>query len=229
MAKQKRDRRTDPNAPIWAQRINELLMNERYDEHVSRVEGSLGNAQVRSQAELAEFVGVSEATVSGWTNGKVRNGRKEWPAPSARDVARIARFFGVSSDYILGLNDVWGSYYDQPHCVSVCGYLGLSRAALLSIEQIKGLRDSSGLPSPEVSFENTLSRRLPIDTLNELLSDRDLVLLLHDYITSEVVCEAQDFALNDTKADSRLLHIVSELMWMRRRFIKTRPIPPDKA
>lgn len=229
MAKQKRFRETDPDAPIWAERINELLMNERYGAYVSDLSDEPISVPQRTQAELAAAIGVSESTVSGWVNGKVRNGRKEWPVPSASDLGRVARFFGVSTDYLLGLHDVWGSFYDMPHRVSTCAYLGLSRNALSSIEEIKGIRDMAGHRATVETFENTRTRKLPIDTLNMLLCERDFILLIHEYVTSEVVCEAEDFALNDTKADAALLHIISELMWMRKRHIKTRPIPPGRA
>ena len=50
------------------------------------------------QKELADAIGVSKATVNGW---KIRNG-----SPSADLIAPIAKFFHVSTDYMLTGNEV---------------------------------------------------------------------------------------------------------------------------
>jgi len=47
-----------------------------------------------TQEQLAEHLGVTQAAVSYWTSGK----RK----PSIGDLVRIADFFGVTTDYLLG-------------------------------------------------------------------------------------------------------------------------------
>lgn len=54
-----------------------------------------------SKRECAANIGVSAMSVSDWTNGKVQ--------PVAENVYALAKFFGVSSDYLLGLEDDFGA------------------------------------------------------------------------------------------------------------------------
>ncbi len=49
------------------------------------------------QNELAGALGLSNASVSYWETGK--------QIPSAEAVYKLARFFGVTADYLLGLSD----------------------------------------------------------------------------------------------------------------------------
>ncbi|MDE5943023.1 MAG: helix-turn-helix transcriptional regulator [Clostridia bacterium] len=50
-----------------------------------------------SQRQLAEAIGVRQPTIARWEAGFFE--------PSASDVVMLAKFFGVTTDYILGLND----------------------------------------------------------------------------------------------------------------------------
>lgn len=50
-----------------------------------------------SQTKLAKELGVSQDTVSLWERGK--------SYPDAEMIIKLARFFNVPSDYILGLED----------------------------------------------------------------------------------------------------------------------------
>lgn len=61
-----------------------------------RVKG-LRNEKGITQPQLAEALGVSKGIISLWECG-LRE-------PLASNVALTARFFGVSADYLLGLED----------------------------------------------------------------------------------------------------------------------------
>lgn len=50
-----------------------------------------------SQATLAKAVGYTQRAVSKWVNGQAE--------PTATAIFRCAKYFGVSSDYLLGLED----------------------------------------------------------------------------------------------------------------------------
>lgn len=50
-----------------------------------------------SQVELAKRLQISKQTVSNWENDNIQ--------PSVDMLVRIARIFGVSTDYLLGLED----------------------------------------------------------------------------------------------------------------------------
>lgn len=66
----------------YAERIKEL-----------RVEDGL------SQSELSRRTGLSQAAIALWESGD--------RVPNAISIIKLANFFEVSSDYILGLSDVW--------------------------------------------------------------------------------------------------------------------------
>lgn len=51
-----------------------------------------------SQVELSKRLGVTKQTVSNWENENIQ--------PSIEMLVRIAKLFNVSSDYLLGLDDV---------------------------------------------------------------------------------------------------------------------------
>lgn len=64
----------------------------------------LRNLARLSQADLAEQVGMSEIQILRWENGKAD--------PGAEAVRKMAKIFGVTSDYILGLSDDPHGYID---------------------------------------------------------------------------------------------------------------------
>ena len=65
------------------------MFGERFRE--LRVEKGLTTVQV------GEAVGISDASVSRWENGLI--------IPKADSIYSVAKFFGVSADYLLGLED----------------------------------------------------------------------------------------------------------------------------
>lgn len=52
--------------------------------------------------EMIKIVGVSSAAVSGWKKGAL---------PKGDVLCRLAKFFNVTTDYLLGLNEVRNPYY----------------------------------------------------------------------------------------------------------------------
>jgi len=51
-----------------------------------------------SQVELAKRLGVAKQTVSNWENDNIQ--------PSIEMLVRLAKLFGVSTDYMLGLEEI---------------------------------------------------------------------------------------------------------------------------
>lgn len=51
-----------------------------------------------SQVELAKRLGVAKQTVSNWENDNIQ--------PSIEMLVRLSRLFGVSTDYLLGLDRI---------------------------------------------------------------------------------------------------------------------------
>jgi len=58
---------------------------------------SLRNEKNIGQNRLASDIDVSNASISYWENGKQE--------PSAEVVFKLAEYFGVTADYLLGLTD----------------------------------------------------------------------------------------------------------------------------
>lgn len=54
-----------------------------------------------SKRAFAKKIGVSAMSISDWSTGKVQ--------PTAENIYTIAAFFGVSADYLLGLEDESGA------------------------------------------------------------------------------------------------------------------------
>ena len=60
--------------------------------------GELRNAFGWSQVDLAKRLGVAKQTVSNWENENIQ--------PSVEMLVRLAKLFGVTTDYLLGLDNV---------------------------------------------------------------------------------------------------------------------------
>lgn len=69
---------------LFAQRLTELLSDNQL-----------------SKRALARAIGVSAVSISDWTTGKVQ--------PTADNIYAIAKYFHVSADYLLGLEDEVGN------------------------------------------------------------------------------------------------------------------------
>lgn len=64
----------------------------------------LRKARRLTQVELADALGVTKQSVSNWENDNIQ--------PSIDMLVRIAQYFGVTADYLLGLS------VEQPLCVT---------------------------------------------------------------------------------------------------------------
>lgn len=53
--------------------------------------------QDKTQAQLAKYLNCSQQTYSRYENGKAQ--------PSLETIVKLARYFGTSTDYILGVGD----------------------------------------------------------------------------------------------------------------------------
>lgn len=60
--------------------------------------GELRSAHGWSQVELSKHLKVAKQTVSNWENENIQ--------PSIEMLIRIAKIFNVSTDYLLGLEDI---------------------------------------------------------------------------------------------------------------------------
>jgi len=72
-------------------------MNGMNTEHFAKRLRELRNERGMSVVGLANAIDLRHGAVSFWEQGK--------RIPSADSIFRLARFFGVSADYLLGLTD----------------------------------------------------------------------------------------------------------------------------
>lgn len=79
----------------------------------------------KRQKDLAYFLGVTDNTISYFVNGN--------RIPNTEQIIKIAEFFNVSSDFILGISDV--SSIDE-NLKSVCEYTGISESAIDKIKEL---------------------------------------------------------------------------------------------
>lgn len=131
-------RQTDPNTDryndIFPTTLRNLLESHPADGHSTTYKA------------LGEAVGVRQQTISLYSTGATQ--------PTADVLLNIAKFFGVSVDYLLtGVSSTNKSYNEE---------LGLSDA---SIEFLKRAKDMYGLGDPD------MVKTMPY--LDELLSDKD--------------------------------------------------------
>lgn len=68
--------------------------------HVMKVLKDLRAEHNLTQQQLAQAIGTNAKTITRWENGQSE--------PSAFCIVKLARFFHVSTDYILGLEDDLG-------------------------------------------------------------------------------------------------------------------------
>lgn len=96
----------------------------------SRFNKALALKGVTARA-VSKALGFTEATVSNWRLGK--------KTPSADNVAEIARFLGVSADYLLGLSDE-----DRPGAAPSASASGDNAVALSAGRDAINGADSAG-------------------------------------------------------------------------------------
>lgn len=86
----------------------------------------LMNETKAKRSELAEYIGVSSVAVGQYYNGEA--------LPAIDKLIKIADFFNVSTDYLLGRADVKTTDTNKQ---KICEYLGLSEETANKILQIK--------------------------------------------------------------------------------------------
>lgn len=83
-----------------------------------------------SHEAISKAAGVASAALSEWMLDK--------SSPNIESLYKLAKYFGVSSDYLLGLTDVQTVSTDLR---AVCEYTGLNESALKQIERRKEFPD----------------------------------------------------------------------------------------
>lgn len=104
--------------------------------------------------EIAKELDVSFSVLSDWKNGK--------KTPRADSIVRLARYFEVSSDFLLGLTDARSIKSDVR---ATSEFTGLSEKSLESLNQMKA--------SDRYFLEQGHKERLILPTLNAILGHHE--------------------------------------------------------
>lgn len=144
---------------------------------LSRIIGKRINAllaeQNKKQKELAAVLGVTDNTVSYFVSGK--------RMPNTEQLLIIARFFGVTTDYLLGLTCFSTTDHDLRF---VCEYTGLEEESVNNLRKCMLL--SEDVPSPKAK-DNLRKHKVFWLTLLINLSEAEEMF----YNLSEFVCDTK--------------------------------------
>lgn len=112
-----------------------------------------------SHDALAKYLGVSRQAVGQYTQGR--------SAPDWKTIVKMAQFFGVTTDYLLGLES------EQSHDLHfICYYTGLSEEAVKNISEKK---------PGDYLFRTTISRFFEKDDLSRRFF-RDMQMVTNCYL-----------------------------------------------
>lgn len=164
---------------IIALRISLLLMKSR-----------------KRQKDLAAYLGVTDNTISYFVSGK--------RTPNIEQIIKIAQYFGVSTDYILGLSDAETNNKDVQF---ICDYTGLSEKTVLKLHEWSEKESSTF----EYQYVKLLDSIVEIDTLLDIIvsykSFADMFKSLYEGVLNgeydKTNCETTKF-LFELNRDTRL-------------------------
>ena len=94
----------------------------------NRIKELIGNTPI---VKIVEDLGLSRQTISNLINGRYK--------PDSDNLGKLADYFGVSTDYILGRTDVKSP---DPKAQGVCEYLGLTEQAVNFLAELSKHRSN---------------------------------------------------------------------------------------
>jgi transcriptional regulator with XRE-family HTH domain len=149
-------------------------------------EGDTGLTQV----ELANRLKIAQGMIADYIGAKV--------APTAQNLAALAKALGVSADYLIGLSD---EPTPDSNVQDIAKKYGLSGAALETLAGINSDYDytwqdkwGKKTEAEKEDIEKTIRRnaRRVIDSVNLLLSDIDIAYLFFDTIADIIVVQSRE-------------------------------------
>lgn len=94
---------------------------------------NLCDERAKTRVELAEEFNVTRQTITNWQNG--------FTVPDAKNLRDIARYFGVTTDYILGLTEIKTLNNLDVREISDC--TGLTEKAVQALKRLHNSNDES--------------------------------------------------------------------------------------
>lgn len=133
---------------VFAVRLRECMNEIRAD-----------TGKPTTQEQLAAAVGVIRQTVSNYMNGQ--------SDPDWETLAKIAQYFNVSTDYLVGLHDAPAPAADVR---AACDYTGLSEHAAMMLNSAKDEKILKSICEATI-FDRKLDPRLVKDCISSFLAD----------------------------------------------------------
>lgn len=119
----------------------------------------------RSQQAFADAFGVAQSTIGGWEAGKRE--------PNFKTMERLAEFFGVSVDYLLGRQD----YPDAPQSTGGVWVPVLGRvAAGIPIEAVEDIEDYEEISLEMAGTGEHFALKIRGDSMEPRIKDGDVVI-----------------------------------------------------
>lgn len=137
---------------------------ENYNAPLPTCLRALMNDTGHTQAELASYLGITRQSVSAYTDGSAN--------PTPMTIVAIARFFNVSTDYLLGESNTNSRDADLQ---SVCQYTNLSEGAVKRILDLQQTESFLG-NNCSVSMAELLSMILENSCFVPMMEDFQLCL-----------------------------------------------------
>lgn len=103
-------------------------MNSELSKTIGKRINTLLAEQTKMQKELAAHLGVPDNTVSYFVSGR--------RTPNTEQIAKIADFFDVSADYLLGRTNAKTTDKDLRF---ICEYTGLSENTIMTLHNSGGI------------------------------------------------------------------------------------------
>lgn len=141
----------------------------------------------KKQKELAEYLEVKPNVVSYFVNGE--------RVPNTEQVIKIATFFNVSTDYLLGLTDVTTTNKDLKF---ICDYTGLSEKSVITLNKFKEMANGDiGIDDvPEKFYKYTLCETFDEErTLREyIFTSKHMLMFLNGAINNSYITDIAENA-----------------------------------
>ena len=118
--------------------------------------------QPTTQEQLAAAIGVTRQTVSNYMTGQ--------SSPDWETLAKIAQFFNVSTDYLVGLHNNPAPNADVR---AACDYTGLSEYAVLTLCDINNDTQKMKRICDSAIFDRKLNPELAKECISSFLADQE--------------------------------------------------------
>ncbi len=144
------------------------------------------------QDSIARAIGVSRQSLGKWANGAT--------VPDVLDLKKLANYFNVSADYLLGLSP--NSTTDM-ELIDVCNYTGLSESNVKFLNKLNELKKVH--KKYFSTFENSKEQYTEIEYI-------DIISVLLEYLNEDrsiVVDIAHAAMLNENSEDDLLLKLLN--------------------